>query len=60
MRCLRCLCVQCRDPMNLVDIRNGVSVLNGTGKLLTLHNDCVLEWLKAQLKSDPKPKFQIN
>ena len=60
MRCLRCLCVQCRDPMNLVDIRNGVSVLNETGKLFTVHNDCVLAWLKAQLKSDAKPKFQIN
>lgn len=46
--------------MNLVDIRNGVSILNETGKLLTLHNECVLEWLKAQLKSDRKSKFGIN
>jgi hypothetical protein len=25
MPCLRCLCVQCRDSMNLVDTHNGIS-----------------------------------
>jgi hypothetical protein len=60
MQCLRSLCVQCRNPMNLVDICNGVSIPNETGKLVTLHNECVPEWLKSQVKSEPELNFQIN
>jgi hypothetical protein len=60
MQCLRCLCVQCRDPMNLVDTHNGVSVPDGTGRLVTLHSECFVAWLNAQVKNEPKPNFQTN
>jgi hypothetical protein len=52
--------VQCRDPMNLVDTHNGVSVPSETGKLVTLHKECMSEWLKSQIKLEPKPNFQTN
>jgi hypothetical protein len=48
MQCLRCLCVQCRDPMNPVDTHNGVSVPDGTSRLVTLHNECFVAWLNSQ------------
>jgi hypothetical protein len=48
MQCLRCLCVQCRDPMNLVDTHNGVSVPDKNGKPVTLHSECFRTWLNVQ------------
>ena len=51
MQCLRCLCVQCRDPMNLVNTRNGVSVPDGTGKLITLHSECFVAWLNGFVRA---------
>ena len=60
MRCLRSLCVQCRDPMNLVTLENGVSVPEQTGKLVTLHKGCVGDWLKSQVQNESKPNFQSN
>jgi hypothetical protein len=60
MQCLRSLCVQCGDPMNLVNAHNGVAVPTGTGKLVTLHNECMPEWLKSRIKNEPKSNFQTN
>jgi hypothetical protein len=60
MQCLRSLCVQCRNPMNLVDICSGVSVPDKNDRIVTLHNECVPEWLKSQVKSELKPNFQTN
>jgi hypothetical protein len=46
--------------MNLVDTHNGVSVPSETSKLVTLHNECMPEWLKSQIKHEPKASFQTN
>jgi hypothetical protein len=60
MRCLWSLCVQCRDPMKLVTLQNGVSVPNKIGKLVALHSECFRAWLNAQVKNEPKPNFQAT
>ncbi len=60
MQCLRCLCMQCRDPMNLVTLQNGVSVPDKNGKPVTLHSECFVAWLNAQTKNEPAPNFQTN
>ena len=60
MRCLRSLCQQCRDPMNLVTLQNGVSVPDKNGKPVTLHSECFRTWLNLQVKNEPKPNFQTN
>jgi hypothetical protein len=49
MQCLRCLCVQCRDPMKLVNTENGVSVPDGTGRHVTLHSECFVAWLNCEV-----------
>jgi hypothetical protein len=48
MQCLRYLCVQCRDPMKLVTLQNGVSVPDGTGRLVMLHSECFVAWLNVR------------
>jgi hypothetical protein len=57
MQCLRCLCVQCRDPMNLVDIHNGVSIPDKNGKPVTLHSECFRTWLNVHAKNELTPNF---
>ena len=54
MQCLRCLCVQCRDPMNLVNTRNGVSVPDKNRRPVTLHSDCFRTWLNMRLRPEKK------
>jgi hypothetical protein len=58
MQCLRYLCVQCRDPMNLVTFQNGVTVPDGTGKSVTLHSECFRTWLDAQVENELTPNLQ--
>ena len=58
MQCLRCLCVQCRDPMKLVNAENGVSVPDKNGKPVMLHSECFRTWLNMQAKSELTPNFQ--
>jgi hypothetical protein len=59
MQCLPCLCVQCRDPMNLVDIHNGVSVPDKNSKPVTLHSECFRTWLNEQCAEAWSKDFNI-